>query len=265
MALVRCSFYSDVLEVSTTMTVVLPQATTTQIGMAGSASARAEGAPVLYLLHGMSDDETIWTRRTSLERYVADRGLAVVMPRVERSFYADEAHGHRYWTFLSEELPSLVDQFFRVSSRREDSFVAGLSMGGYGAFRWALRHPERFAAAASLSGVLDLADESYRERRLPDIERVFGDREIAGSDDDLLALLRRAAAEGRTADLPDLFLACGTEDFLVDGNRAFERVAGESGVALRSEFSPGTHEWGFWDRTIQDVLDWLPLPGTPRN
>ena len=109
MALVRCSFYSDVLEVSTTMTVVLPQATTTQIGMAGSASVRTEGAPVLYLLHGMSDDETIWTRRTSIERYVADRGLAVVMPRVERSFYADEVHGHRYWTFLSEELPSLVD------------------------------------------------------------------------------------------------------------------------------------------------------------
>ncbi len=102
------------------------------------------------------------------------------MPRVERSFYADEVHGHRYWTFLSEELPSLVDQFFRVSTRREDTFVAGLSMGGYGAFRWALRQPERFAAAASLSGVLDLADESYRERRLPDIERVFGDREIAG-------------------------------------------------------------------------------------
>ncbi len=89
------------------MTVILPQETSTQIGMAGR--HRDGPPPVLYLLHGLSDDDTIWLRRTSIERYVAPLGLAVVMPQVHRSFYADEAYGGRYWTFLSEELPSLVD------------------------------------------------------------------------------------------------------------------------------------------------------------
>jgi S-formylglutathione hydrolase FrmB len=151
----RCDFYSEVLGLSTSMTVLLPQQTSSQIGMSGSAP---QGDPsVLYLLHGLSDDDTIWLRRTSIERYVAPLGLAVVMPQVGRSFYADEEHGNRYWTFLSEELPRLCHEFFRLSARREDTFVAGLSMGGYGALKWALRDPGRFAAAASLSGALDVA------------------------------------------------------------------------------------------------------------
>src|SRR5215207_6612200 len=154
MAHLRCDFFSVALILSTTMTVILPQETSTQIGMA---SRHRQGLPpVLYLLHGLSDDDTIWLRRTSIERYVAPLGLAVVMPQVHRSFYTDEAVGGRYWTFLSEELPALVYSFFRLSDRREDTFVAGLSMGGYGALKWALRDPQRFAAASSLSGALDV-------------------------------------------------------------------------------------------------------------
>ena len=107
---------------------------------------------MLYLLHGLSDDHTAWLRYTSIERYATARGLAVVMPAVHRSFYADEAHGHAYWHFVSEELPAIVAAFFRLSERREDTFVAGLSMGGYGALKLGLHHPERFAAVASLSG-----------------------------------------------------------------------------------------------------------------
>src|SRR3954464_8456510 len=149
MALMRCDLFSDALSLSTSLTVILPQPTRTQIGMTGDAGE--DPPPVLYLLHGLSDDDTIWLRRTSIERYVAPLGLAVVMPQVHRSFYTDEAYGGRYWTFLSEELPELVGRFFRVSSRPEDTFVAGLSMGGYGALKLALRQPERFVAAASLS------------------------------------------------------------------------------------------------------------------
>src|SRR5215203_3136864 len=130
MAHLRCDFFSDALGLSTSMTVILPQPTQNQIGMAGKASE--EPPPVLYLLHGLSDDDTIWLRRTSIERYVAPLGLAVVMPQVHRSFYSDEHYGGRYWTFLSEELPELVASWFQVSQRREDTFVAGLSMGGCG-------------------------------------------------------------------------------------------------------------------------------------
>jgi pimeloyl-ACP methyl ester carboxylesterase len=167
MALVHCDFFSDVLGLSTSMTVILPQSTSGQIGMSGEVSKG--DTPVLYLLHGLSDDHTIWTRRTSIERYVAPLGLAVVMPRVDRSFYLDEAHGNRYWTFLSEELPEVVRGFFRVSRRREDTFVAGLSMGGYGAMKWALSEPHRFAAAASLSGAVDLAGLQGVDGWRPDV------------------------------------------------------------------------------------------------
>ena len=125
-----------------------------QVGV--DASSIATDFPLLYLLHGLSDDHTAWVRYTSIERYADAYGLAVVMPQVHRSFYTDQAHGGAFWTFLAEELPELVQRFFVVSARREDTFVAGLSMGGYGALRWALRRPGRFAAAASLSGALDV-------------------------------------------------------------------------------------------------------------
>ncbi|MDX6299538.1 MAG: putative tributyrin esterase, partial [Nocardioidaceae bacterium] len=100
MALLRCDFFSEVLEVGTSMTVVLPQAGEGQVGVTAPGSDGADdGFPVLYLLHGLSDDATGWTRYTSIERYAGEHGLAVVMPQVQRSWYADEAHGGSYWTF----------------------------------------------------------------------------------------------------------------------------------------------------------------------
>jgi putative tributyrin esterase len=252
----RVDFFSDSLSLSTSMTVLLPQRTTTQIGMAGASS---DGPPpVLYLLHGLSDDDTIWLRRTSIERYVAPLGLAVVMPQVHRSFYADEHYGGRYWTFLSEELPSLVSSWFRVSERREDTFVAGLSMGGYGALKWALRQPDRFAAAASLSGALDIVGRHSGPVREEDprlFERVYGDRSPAGSDDDLLASVARADPDA----LPALYVCCGEQDELVDGNRAFLDACGAAAVPVTTSFGPGAHDWAYWDSTVQDVLAWLPL------
>jgi S-formylglutathione hydrolase FrmB len=252
----RCDFFSEALSLSTSMTVLLPQRTSTQIGMAGRTVAGPP--PVLYLLHGLSDDDTIWLRRTSIERYVAPLGLAVVMPQVHRSFYTDEAYGGRYWTFLSEELPALVADLFRVSDRREDTFVAGLSMGGYGALKWALRQPERFAAAASLSGAVDVAGLRTHRIRPEDprlFDRVFGDREVAGGPDDVLALVRAADP----ATLPALYACCGTEDELIGDNERFRDACAAAGVPLTTDLGPGAHDWAYWDVRIQDVLAWLPL------
>jgi S-formylglutathione hydrolase FrmB len=255
MALLRCDFFSDVLGLSTSMTVILPQSTSGQIGMAGN--ERSGDAPVLYLLHGLSDDDTTWLRRTSIERYVAPLGLAVVMPQVHRSFYTDEVHGNRYWTFLTEELPELVHGFFRLSRRREDTFVAGLSMGGYGAMKWALRHPDRFAAAATLSGALDVADlHRFSEQRSELMSRIFGPA-VAGTDNDLLAVLDRLDP----ADAPALSVCCGTGDVLIEHNRKFVDTLRDKHFAVTSDFGPGEHEWGYWDARIRDVLAWLPLEG----
>ncbi|MGH3509374.1 MAG: alpha/beta hydrolase [Nocardioidaceae bacterium] len=247
MAELRCDFASEVLEVDTSMTVVLPDR------VEGQRATGPEGLPVLYLLHGLGVDDTSWLRRTSIERYAEPLGLAVVMPSVVRSCYTDEAHGLRYWTFLTEELPLVVDRFFHVSTRREDTFVAGLSMGGYGALKWALRHPDRFAAAASLSGALDLAVLLQEPDRAELLSRVFG--AAVGPDDDLLRLLD--VADPR--NLPPLFVGCGTEDHLVAANRTFEAAAGAAGVALDVEYTSGGHEWDYWDAAIRRVLAWLPL------
>jgi putative tributyrin esterase len=254
MALLRCDVFSDALGLSTSMTVILPQPTTTQIGLTGGAAD--EPPPVLYLLHGLSDDDTVWVRRTSIERYVAPLGLAVVMPQVHRSFYTDEAYGLRFWTFVSEELPEIVGRFFRVSQAREDTFVAGLSMGGYGALKLALRQPARFAAAASLSGALDVADLARSNRQEDPMlwRRVFGERRVQGSDDDLFALVARAKPDS----LPALHVSCGTEDYLIASNRAFIEACRARRVAVSTICDPGEHEWGYWDARIQDVLAWLP-------
>jgi putative tributyrin esterase len=256
MAVMRCEFFSEVLEMSTSMTVILPQVTTRQIGMTGSGEGEV---PVLYLLHGLSDDDTTWCRRTSIERYAAPLGLAVVMPQVQQSFYADEVMGLRYWTFLSEELPTLVDRFFRTSTRREETFVAGLSMGGYGAMKWALREPHRFAAAASLSGALGLSDSHGGNdpwfRGV--LDRAFGRGAIDGTGNDVMHLIQTAD----TASLPRLYVGCGTEDFLYAESTSFIDAARAREIDLTVSIGPGDHEWDFWDAEIQRVLTWLPLQG----
>ncbi|KUL32724.1 alpha/beta hydrolase [Actinoplanes awajinensis] len=244
MALIRCDFDSEALELRTSMTVLLPD---TRAG---------DPPPVLYLLHGLSDDHSAWSRFTSVERYAAAQGLAVVMPQVHRSFYANEAYGMRFWDFLSAELPAKVGEFFRVSGRREDTFVAGLSMGGYGAMKWALREPERFAAAATLSGALDLAyiqDHDLRPHMRALVARVFGDRVVAGGDEDLMHLLR----EADPVRLPRLMLRCGTEDHLLAQNRRFAAACRTNGVELDAAFGPGEHAWDYWDAQLPAVIDFL--------
>jgi putative tributyrin esterase len=243
MALIHVDFYAESLDLATSMTVVLPQEGTAP-------------PPVLYLLHGLTDDHTAWTRYTSIERYAYDHRLAVVMPQVHRSFYADEAYGMKFWTFLSHELPRVVGRFFNVSQKREETFVAGLSMGGYGAFKWALRQPERFAAAVSLSGALDVAwlqknDDRPHIREVMD--RVFAGRDAAGTDDDLFQLLEKADKSA----LPRLMLRCGTGDHLFEQNERFVHACARAGIPLDSEFEPGGHEWSYWDRHIPRALDFI--------
>jgi len=258
MALMQCHFFSEVLGLSTTMTVILPQATKSQIGMEGRSFG--EKHPTLYLLHGLSDDDSIWLRRTSIERYAAAYGIAVVMPQVHRSFYTDMKHGGKYWTFLSEELPALARSFFPLSDKREDNYVAGLSMGGYGAFKWALRCPDRFAAAASLSGAVDMATHMKDNIDSPLhslFEEIYGSEDLTGTDNDLLWLLEQG--ERNEGPKPKLYQCCGMDDFLLEDNRRFTEACSKTSYDLTVVYDEGSHEWGYWDYHIQKVLAWLPL------
>ncbi|SEC82536.1 alpha/beta hydrolase family protein [Paenibacillus sp. GP183] len=256
MALIQCDFFSETLGLSTSMMVILPQSTQGQIGMKGTGGSGKH--PTLYLLHGLSDDHTIWLRRTSIERYVASLGLAVVMPAVHRSFYTDMKIGNNYWTFVSEELPRIAQSFFPLSDRREDNFASGLSMGGYGAFKLGLRCPDRFAAVASLSGALDATALDFMNRS--ELDQIFGSvDEVRGSAEDLFFLAEQAVRSG--ALVPKLYQCCGTEDFLYSANQRFLDHARKLNMDLTYEEEPGGHDWGYWDRKIQSVLNWLPLPG----
>ena len=254
MALMQVNFFSNVLETSVQMNVIIPQQTSGQIGM----ETKAEKAfPTLYLLHGLSDDHTIWLRRTSIERYVSDMNLAVVMPTTHAGWYTDMAYGSRYWTYLTQELPQVCRSFFRgMSDKREDNFIAGLSMGGYGAFKAALGAPQTFCAAASLSGALDV-DELVRTNSLRDAHywyTVFGDpAKIKGSQNDVFYLAEQCRVSG---PMPRLYQWCGTEDSLYAQNVRLRDHLQRLGYDLTYEESPGFNRWNYWDEKIQSVLKW---------
>ena len=250
MALMHAHFFSQTLNVAASVEVILPES---DQGIGVTAAGSSEPPKVLYLLHGYSDDHTIWQRRTSIERYAARYNLAVVMPAVNHSFYCNELHGERYWDFVSDELPRQMQRFFRLSDRPEDTFVAGLSMGGYGAMKLALTYPERFGAAASFSGAVDIT--TLADRRSADWKRIRGNKGARGTTDDLFHLLKvNAAAPAK----PRLYVSCGTADFLYDAHRKFIPALTKHGWNVTSYEEPdATHEWGFWDREVEKFIRWI--------
>lgn len=217
----------------------------------------------LFLLHGRSDDHGAWVRRTSIERYAEEKGLAVVMPDGGLSYYADMVHGPDYFTYLTEELPPFVRSLLPLSREREDTWIAGLSMGGYGAMKAALRRPDLFSRAGSFSGALDLAGwiglcrGNGNRQALRVFANAFGDPDtIPGTCHDLFRLLRELKASGKP--LPRIYQCCGTGDFLHGGNARFRDFCGQEDVPLTYEEWPGAHDWAFWDEAVRRFLSWLP-------
>lgn len=256
MILNEVNFFSEILTLRSTMYVLLPQRM-----LAEAKSKRTPKYRTLYLLHGHSDDHTAWQRWTSIEKYVEGLSLAVVMPAVHLSFYNDMAHGGKYWQFISEEVPAVVRDTFYLSSKREDNFVAGLSMGGYGAFKLALTYPERYAAAASLSGAVDINDvvkvrnDPANKIWLEEMRIVFGDlSKVPGSKHDLFTLAKKAA---KAPVKPRLYQCCGIQDPRCAQNVRFRDAVRKLPLDLTYEEGPGEHVWAYWDKMIQNVLAWM--------
>ena len=256
MILTDVKFFSETLGLYCAMYVLLPQRS-----FADAKNKSQKKYRTLYLLHGHSDDHTAWQRWTSIERYVEGLNLAVVMPAVNLSFYTDMAHGGKYWQFISEEVPAVVRDIFSLSSERKDNYVAGLSMGGYGAFKLALTCPERYAAAASLSGAVDIRevvkghDHPEDKAWLEEMRTVFGDlSKVLGSKHDLFTLTKKVA-KGDVK--PRLYQCCGTEDFLHADNVRFRDAVRKLPLDLTYEEGPGEHNWAYWDKMIQNVLAWM--------
>lgn len=207
--------------------------------------------PVFYLLHGLSDDYTAWIRRTSIERYISGVPLIVVMADGGRGFYTDNADGPAYGRFFAEELPACIERIFPARTDRAGRCIGGLSMGGYGALRLALTHPDRYVSANSHSGAL-LAwrhDPSFTSLAAAEHQRIFGPR-ANGSAHDLIVLAEKASSGLR----PKLRIDCGTEDFLLPANRAYRDTLRKLGIAHEYEEYPGTHEWGYWDLHVREAI-----------
>ncbi len=259
MALLHLNLYSEVLGMSTSVEVILPQATASQIGMDGT---RENVFPTLYLLHGLSDDHTIWQRRTSIERYAARYGIAVVMPNADRSWYTDMHRGGKYFTYIFDELPALCRSFFNgMSAEREYNYVAGLSMGGYGALKMAMADPKRFAGAAAFSGSMDMCRHIEREglNGYCALGDIFGGLEnVVGTINDVYGTVERRVSEG--VEFPKIYLSCGTEDRLLPDTQKMHALLDKHGVSHFYREAPGYHCWDFWDSEIQLALKYFFEP-----
>ncbi|MGX7352690.1 tributyrin esterase [Enterococcus canis] len=253
MALLEAYVYSNVLEMEVCLNVILPQKTSKKVGT--STTGGSAKLPVLYLLHGMGGNHSVWARRTSIERYVADLGLAVIMPSTDLGWYTDTSYDMKYWTFVSQELPNICHELFpQLSERKEDTFAAGLSMGGYGALKLGLA-TDQFQAVGSLSGAVNIGyhmQEFVAVRKLAYWEGIFGPLDqVKGSANDLFALAAKKQAP------PAIYLACGEQDPLLLANKELTKKLTEWQIPFTFETAPGGHDWLFWDQQIQAFLQWL--------
>lgn len=256
MANVRIDHIPETVKVTLPLNLIVPDP-----GRIGTVPVR--NRKVLYLLHGLSDDATAWQRFSSIETLANAYGLVVVMPSAGRSFYTDQLNGQRFFTYLTEELPRYLEDLFHLSPRREDTLIAGLSMGGYGAFKTAFAHPERFSSAASLSGVLSLSilNAHPEDPRREEFSYIFGDlSKLEGSVHDPAVWLDRA----NPGALPRLYIGCGLQDDLYPLSTGFAAACREKGIAAEYHEEPGRHDWFFWDAEIRRFLAFAlgPVPSS---
>jgi len=260
MALLQVNFFSTTLHRKVPMQVILP--TDTAVGSAGPFKT-------LYLLHGLMDNCTAWTSYTRIERWAIERNLAVVMPSAENSFYVDNPNGSSvfgdFGAYVGKELVEMTRKMFPLSPKREDTFIAGLSMGGFGALRNGLKYADTFGYIACLSGAVHIFEYSFDEpgRNIIGEDACFGDIRAAALTDKnprvaAQSLLERIKTIGDIT-FPKVYIACGTEDYLLRANRQLADFLKSIGADVTYEEGPGIHDWDFWDTFIQRVLEWLPI------
>lgn len=247
MAFMEIHFTSKVLDLSVSVTALVPDDI-----------QESEKLKVMYLLHGYMGNHTDWVRYTSIERYLWNHRMIVIMPSAMNSYYADMVYGMPFFTFIASELPEYMEKLLPISKTREDRSICGLSMGGYGAFKVALTYPDQFAYAGSLSGALDVSSIRKLMQDTPRAklyDAMFGKTPIEGTPNDLFHLVTQQVQFKQ--NMPRLFMACGTEDFLYQDNLRFKRHLEAHHVDVAYIEGPGDHSWAYWDTTIQQFLDYI--------
>lgn len=270
MSIFQYTFESECLNNNTQITVILPDKPRDITPAAFYGNGRKY--KVLWLLHGTFGDHTDWVRKTNIEMYATEKNLVVVMPSALNSNYSNWDNymlGYRMFDFLTEELMPLIYGWFPVSDKREDNFIAGLSMGGRGTIKYAVNHPEKFAAAAVLSAApMDMSDmgpentcpmlNTNNPRMAATLANAGGLEAFQNSNENVWAIIDRLAKMGT---LPRLMFACGEEDeMLFEFYKKFQQHAGEIGLQAHwYELAGYRHEWRFWDLAIQEALKFFGL------
>lgn len=258
MAFLELNYYSQVLGMNQPMAVILSE----QSGYTPDwTNDQLQDLPVLYLLHGMSGNQLDWQRKTEIERLLRQTKLAVIMPTTSLAWYTNTTYGLNYFDEFAKELPVKVASLFpQISKKREKHFVAGVSMGGYGAYKLAFA-TDYFSYAASLSGALieDTNYPGFLEMEKPSYWRgIFGDlSRFPGSENDIFALAEKQVA--KKGSLPKLFNWVGQEDFLYEANQKAVSRLTKLGYEVDYHTNHGEHDWYYWSRRIEDVLNWLPI------
>lgn len=267
MAIIQVNFMSNTLWRTVPIQVILPVDKLTPDGKLPA----PKKFKTLYLMHGLLGNCTDWVSGTRIQRWAEERDLAVVMPSGDNSFYVDRpASNNRYGEFIGRELVEITRRMFPLSDKREDTYIGGLSMGGFGAMRNGLKYHDTFSAIICLSGALHIFEDMKKteERKggvdhLSYEECMFGPLpEAAGTDKNprvLIDTLAREKATNPRLRLPKIYMACGTEDRLLRFNQVYRDHLRESGFDVTYEEGSGNHNWDFWDTYIKHAVDWLPL------
>ncbi|MBQ1376936.1 MAG: hypothetical protein IIY77_03105 [Lachnospiraceae bacterium] len=254
MAVVKMNFLSQALGMQTNVTICVPSFSFADI-MNGRQDVYVPGMKyqVLWLLHGGSGDDSDYVNFSNIVRYADDNKIAVVMPADYNAGYADQEGeglmgGAKYYSFVVDELPKMLRALFPFSDKREDNFIAGLSMGGFGTFKCAMLNPDKYAAAMCMSGAgSDPATTDGPFKVEP------------GSPLDSWGAAKKNVEEGKP--LPKMFLTVGDKDFTMEGMRKTRTYLEGLGYDVLYEEVPGYgHEWDFWDLTLRKALkEWLPI------
>lgn len=263
MAFIQMNLLSKCLMRTVPVNVILPA---DKLVFPGMPEREDKPYKTLYLLHGIFGNHMDWGTGTRIQRYAEENDLAVVMPAGENAFYVDRADANDFYgEFVGRELVELTRKMFPLSDKREDTFIGGLSMGGYGAMRNGLKYSDTFGYIVSLSGALLVEDFPKRTNESPLFmerrdyaESCFGDLDVMQeSDMNPKWMVKKLKADGK--EIPKVFMACGDQDSLLETNKKMAAFLQEQGVDVIFEVGPGNHEWDFWDTYIKKaVYEWLP-------
>lgn len=262
MAFIQMNFFSQSLMRQVPVNILLPL---DKLPAPGVPVREEKPYKTLYLLHGIFGNYTDWVNGTRIQRYAEEHDLVVVMPSGDNSFYVDQPKSNNFYgEFVGRELVEFTRKMFPLSRKREDTFIGGLSMGGFGAMRNGLKYHESFGCIVSLSGAfhIDTIHERTNDSQMffekkDYAESCFGNlNEVLASDKNPKYLIQQLLKEG--AELPRIYMACGEQDELLEKNCDFADFLRDSGVEFTFETGSGAHEWNFWDTYIKKAIEWLP-------